>query len=310
MNIQQIEYVIALSELKNFGQAADRCFITQSTLSTMIARFEDEIGILVFDRKTKPVTITKEGEPIIHQLKIIAKEIENLQEVIHALKGEISGVLKIGIIPTVGPYLIPLFLQDFVEKFPNIHFEISEITTDKIVSYIEKRELDIGIVSIPLNYPDLLEMPLYHEPFMLFDSAHRKQDAPLTILDIDFNRLWLLEEGHCMRTQVEKICGLHEQQVLNRNLDYKSGTIDTLLKFVSRNKGITLLPLLATLDFTEDKKGMLSVFADPVPARNIGLLIHKHFVKKNLLESLQREIQNRVLPLVGRYHTNYHFVSP
>ncbi|HMQ46741.1 MAG TPA: LysR substrate-binding domain-containing protein [Saprospiraceae bacterium] len=310
MNIQQIEYVIALSELKNFGQAADKCFITQSTLSTMIARFEDEMGIVVFDRKTKPVTITKEGEPIIHQLKIIAKEIENLKEVVSALKGEISGVLKIGVIPTVGPYLIPLFLQDFIEKFPSIHFEISEITTDKIVAYIEKRELDIGIVSIPLNYPDLLEIPLYYEPFMLFDSANKNEYHPLTIRDIDFSRLWLLEEGHCMRTQVEKICGMHEQQVLNRNLDYKSGTIDTLLKFVSRNKGITLLPLLATLDFSEEKSGMLSHFAEPVPARNIGLLIHKHFVKKNILESLQQEIQNSVVPLVSRHSSKYHFVSP
>ena len=129
MNIQQIQYVLAVAELKNFGKAAEKCFITQSTLSTMIVRFEEEIGITIFDRKTKPATITKEGQAIIQQLKVIATEINNLNEITESLKGEVSGGLKIGVIPTIAPYILPRFLEEFTNKFPKMNFEISEITT-------------------------------------------------------------------------------------------------------------------------------------------------------------------------------------
>lgn len=310
MNIQQFEYIIALSDLKNFKQAADKCFITQSTLSTMVARFEDEIGIVLFDRTTKPVAVTKEGEQLISQLRIILKEINNLKEVVHDLKGEIGGELKIGVIPTVGPYLLPLFLNEFIGKFPNVHFEISEITTEKIITQIKERDLDVGIVSIPLNHPDLIEIPLYYEPFYLFDKTDKTHKGNLTVGEIDFDRLWLLEEGHCMRTQVEKICGLHEKRTVNRNLDYKSGTIDTLLKFVNKNNGTTLLPLLATLDFSEKEQAYLSKFALPVPARSIGLVVHKHFVKKSILELLQLEIQDKVIPLIGKNTVTQKVIPP
>ena len=298
MNIQQIEYIIAVGELKSFGQAAEKCFITQSTLSTMIAKFEGEIGIKIFDRKTKPVTVTKEGKTIIQQLKVIAKELDNLQEITNTLKGEISGTLKIGVIPTVAPYLLPLFLNKFIRKLPNVHFIISEMTTEKIVEKVEKRELDIGIVSIPLNNSNLKETLLYHEPFLLFDKVEGMIEHHFMVDDIDFDRLWLLEEGHCMRTQIESICNLRSKRTINRNLDYKSGTIDTLLKFVNRNNGVTLLPYLATLDFPESERSYLKEFSSPVPVRSIGLVVHRHFVKKGILKLLKKEIQTQIEPLI------------
>lgn len=310
MNIQQIEYVIAVSELKNFKQAAERCFITQSTLSTMVAKFEEELGIIIFDRKTKPITITKEGRQIINQLKIIIMEINDLKEVVQDLKGEIGGKLKIGVIPTVGPYLLPLFLNEFVENFPNVQFEVSEITTEKMVNYLTTRELDVGIASIPLNHPDLIEIPLYNEPFLLYDHTDNNRKENLTVSEIDFDRLWLLEEGHCMRTQVEKICGLHEKRTAKRNLEYKSGTLDTLLKFVIKNNGITLLPLLATIDFPEKEQVFLKKFEAPVPARSIGLIVHKHFVKRSVLEILQLEIQDKVIPLIGKKNVDQRVIPP
>lgn len=310
MNVQQIEYVIAVSKLRNFGKAAAQCFITQSTLSTMIARFETEIGVIVFDRKTKPVSITKEGEQIIQQLKIISKEIANLNEVVNALKGEIVGHLKIGAIPTVAPYLFPLFLYDFIKKFPKVHFEISEITTEKIMDSLKKRDLDIGIVSTPLEDSEIIETPLYNEPFLLFDSDNNKQSENFTIGDIDFNRLWLLEEGHCMRTQIEKICDLREKRILNGNLDYKSGTIDTLMKFVNKNRGLTLLPQLAVLDLPESEHIHLKKFKAPIPVRTIGLVVHKHFVKKNILELLKGEIQAKVIPLIEKNKEGERVVNP
>lgn len=299
MNLQQIEYIIALSELRNFGKAAEHCFVTQPTLSTMIARFEEEIGIRLFDRKTKPVTITREGEEVIRQLRIIAREVDNLQHVVSRLKGEeAGGVLKIGVIPTIAPYLLPRFLMDFVRRYPRQHFVFSELTTDAIIEALKKRELDVGIVSIPLDHPELEELPLYDEPFLLLDKAENGLEDFFALSEIDLNRLWLLEEGHCMRNQVEKICGLQEKQGTDRNLDYRSGAIDTLLKFVDRYQGITLLPWLATLDLPEEDRPHLKRFREPVPTRSVGLLVHRHFVKRRLLEVLQQEIQESISPLL------------
>lgn len=310
MNIQQIDYILAVSKTKNFGKAAKLCFITQSTLSTMIARFEAEIGITIFDRKTKPVTITKEGVHLIEQLKIIAKEIASLKEVVNTMKGEVSGSLQIGVIPTVAPYLLPIFLKDFVEQFPKIHFVVSEMTTEKIIDYLRKRDLDIGIVSTPLGTADLVEIPLYDEPFILYDKADGIPVNDFTITDIDFNRLWLLEDGHCMRAQVESICGLHKERTNYNNLDYKSGTIDTLMKFVNKYNGATLLPQLATTDFSEAEQLHLSQFKAPVPARTVGLVVHPHFVKKEILQLLQQEIQQKVAPLLGNNDFEHRIISP
>jgi len=310
MNIQQIEYIIAVGKLKSFGLAAEQCFITQSTLSTMVARFENEIGVRIFDRKTKPITITKEGEEVIGQLKVISKEIGHLHEVVNRLKGEVTGDLKIGVIPTVAPYVLPLFLYEFIKKFPKVQFEISEISTEKIMENIKKRDLDIGIVSIPLNEPDIVEIPLYYEPFLLYDQANNSAKKHFSVSDIDLERLWLLEEGHCMRTQVETICDLRQQRMMHGNLDYKSGTIATLMKFVHNNNGVTLLPLLATLDLPENEQVHLKKFRPPIPVRNIGLVTHKHFVKKNMLKLLKAEVQRKVMPLIGKTKSGQEVILP
>lgn len=298
MNVQQLKYVISVGKCLSFGNAAEECFVTQSTLSTMVARFEDEIGITIFDRKTKPITITLEGEVVINQLKMVMKELGNLEEIVNDLKGEDSGTLRIGVIPTVAPFLLPLFLNDFIKKYPKINFEISEITTEKIISELENRAIDIGILSTPLNHSDLIETSLYNEPFFLYDRADAKPGKVKDISKIDMSRLWLLEEGHCMRTQVETICSLKKKQALNWNMEYKSGTVDTLMRFVKKTEGVTLLPLLATLDFIEEDRKYLKTFKAPVPVRAISLVVHQHFVKRKILKELTKEIKNAVKPLL------------
>lgn len=290
MNIQQFQYILAVNELKNFGKAADKCFITQSTLSTMIVRFEEEIGITIFDRKTKPVTVTKEGATIIQQLRIITKEINNLEQQVQAMKGQLTGDLKIGVIPTVAPYLLPRFLGPFTEQFPLIRFEISEMTTSTILKQLQSRQLDVGLASIPLKAPDLMEVPIYNEPFIFYDSQ-AEQQAPQRMDQIDPERLWLLEEGHCLRTQVEKLCDFDQlRRQKASNLKYKSGTIDSLLRIVRMNKGLTFLPQMATLDFPAGEQEKLHTLGNPVPVRTIGLVVHRHFVKKQILEHLQKAI--------------------
>ncbi len=309
MNLQQFEYVIAVSELRSFQKAADKCFITQSTLSTMVAKLEEELGIIIFNRKTKPVTVTEEGSKVIRQLKIISKEIDNLHEVVSELKGEIKGSIKIGVIPTISPYLLPLFLNDFVNQFPAVQFEISELTTDKITELITTRDLDIGILSTPLNLPEIREVHLYNEPFLIYDRLKKPGKSRSAISDLDFSRLWLLDEGHCMRTQVESICGLKNKRDINQNLEYKSGSIDTLMKFVKSNNGITLLPYLATMDFSEEDRKQLSKIQDPVPVRSIGLVVHQHFVKNNILELLKKDILRVVQPILKRKVSSNYIIT-
>ena len=167
MNIQQFQYILAVVDLKNFESAADKCFVTQSTLSTMIGRFEDEIGVKIFNRKTKPVSITTEGELIIERLRIVLNEIDALNNVVQELKGEMVGNLKIGIIPTIAPYLLPLFLPEFASRFPAIKISVREMTTAQIQQALRIRTIDLGILALPLHDDSLEEISLFSEPFLL-----------------------------------------------------------------------------------------------------------------------------------------------
>ncbi len=290
MNIQQIQYVLAVAENKHFEQAAEKCFITQSTLSTMISKFEDEINIKIFDRKKKPVSVTAEGQVIIEQLKIIWKDIEQFTELTKEIKGEVKGTLTISVIPTVAPFLLPLFLQNFAAKFPELIIKVKEQTTGEIIRQIKSRELDIGIISIPVQDKDILELKLYDEPFVFYD-AKNKNASKKSIDKIDLSNLCLLEEGHCMRTQVVKLCEIHNKEFASKlNFEYKAGSIDSLLRFVKANKATTLLPYLSVVDLSDEEKSLISNFVAPIPYRTIGLVTHRHFVKKKILEMLQKEI--------------------
>lgn len=290
MNIQQFQYVLAVAENRHFENAAKQCFVSQSTLSTMISRFEEEIGIRIFDRKKKPVGITLEGGPIIKQLRIITSEILHLEEIVKEVKGEISGILSIACIPTVAPYLLPRFLSGFSKKFPDLHLIIKENTTEEILQKLKSRELDIGITSVPNMDNELIEYPLYKEPFILYDHSGNSPD-PVTTDDLDVENFWLLEEGHCMRKQILEICNKTNDDILPAlNINFKAGSIGSLMHFVKAHNGKTLLPYLSLSDLKEAEKEQLSFFERPAPYRQIGLVVHHHFVKNKILELLQNEI--------------------
>ncbi len=298
MNIQQFQYILALAEHKHFEQAAESCFITQSTLSTMISKFEDEIGILIFDRKKKPLEVTKEGEIVLEQLKQINKEIDNLSVLTQEIKGEQKGNLSISVIPTIAPFLLPQFLHHFADQFPEMDIQVTEQTTSEIIRRIKSRDLDIGIVSIPIQDKDILEIKLYDEPFVYYDSSIQK-DTLVTAKEVDVSNLCLLEEGHCMRTQVLELCDFHQKQLTNKlNFRYKAGSIDSLLRFVRANDAATLLPYLSAIELSEEESWKISSFAPPVPYRTVGLVVHRHFVKKKLLEKMESEIQDRISKLL------------
>ena len=180
MNLRQIDYILAVAEYRHFELAAEKCYITQSTLSTMIAKFEDEIGLKIFDRKKKPLDITLEGHAILGQLRMIRTHFNQLEEMAQEIRGEIKGKLSISVIPTIAPYLLPLFLPNFVTKYPQLQIEIREQTTDEIIRLLRSRAIDIGILSTPLYEKDIIEYPLYDEPFLLFDTQLKtKNDIEL-----------------------------------------------------------------------------------------------------------------------------------
>ncbi len=294
MNRSQLEYILTLAKLKNFGLAAEACYISQSTLSAMIAKYEQQIGLEIFNRKTRPISITPNGEQIIQSLKNINREYQLLDETVNEVKGFEIGHLSIACIPTVAHYLYPLILQTLSDTYPKVDFVIHELTTEQIVNQIKVGDIDIGIVSTPLEDGELLEYDLYDEEFLVYDCSKSPKSKQYTVSDIDIERLWLMEEGHCLRNQVGKICELRQQQQVQRNLTYNCGSIYTLVEMVKINRGITLLPSMVLATNKHFDQSNVYHLVDPTPVRKIGIITHKRFLKTRILKQLSQIIQDRV----------------
>ncbi len=292
MNLQQLEYIVAVDTYRHFSTAAEKCNVTQPTLSMMIQKLEDELEVKIFDRSKQPVVTTSIGNKVIAQARIVLNEANLMKTLVRDQKGEAQGQLHIGIIPTVAPYLLPLFLNDFLKKYPKIHLKISELTTDQIISHLEKQQMDAAILATPLKVPSLKEHPIFYEQFLVYASANEKLMKKKYLLaeDIDVNHLWLLEEGHCLREQVLNLCELKKKETQLQNLDYQAGSIETLRKMVDMNNGITILPELAMGDLNASQKKKVRYFKPPAPVREISIVTYRYFVKYNLIELLKKEI--------------------
>lgn len=310
MTRSQIQYILAVEQFKSFSKAAKACFITQSTLSALVAKFEKEAGIFIFDRKTKPITITKNGEKILKYLKNINREFQLLDEGINEIKGYETGRFSIACIPTVAPYLYPLILNSLSKANENMTFTVHEFTTERIIEEIIEGTIDVGIVSIPLKNKELDEHQLYKEDFLLYDCGEQSKSSTYKISDIDLDRLWLLEEGHCLRNQVGKICELRQQKKINGNLIYSCGSIFTLIEMVKQNKGVTLLPRLATANIKQLEKDHIFQLSSPVPTREIGIITHQNFVKKRVLDYLITTIQEAVYDYLPKKLSKEYIVNP
>lgn len=301
MNIQQIEYVLAVVDLKNFQMAAEKCFVTQSTLSTMIGKFEAEIGIKIFNRKTKPVTITAEGEAIIESMRRVIYEIESMKNVVAELKGKLEGELKVGVIPTIAPYLLPLISNEFADALPNVSIKVKEMTTAEISEALKIRTLDIGILALPLDDSEINETEIYSEPFLVYDCTDSDHDKKVTLENLDYTKICLLEEGHCLRTQVQKICELSNLYPSKyNNFDFQSGSMESLMRITKSRKGLTIIPHLAMTNFSKEDLDQIIEFQSPQPARMVGLVTNKFFVKTKLLSELKKVIQKAVAPLLPK----------
>ncbi len=310
MTRSQLEYILTLDKLRNFGEAAKACFVTQSTLSAMVAKFELQNGVEVFNRNTRPISITSDGELVIKSLKNIYREYQLLDEKINEIKGYEIGQLSIACIPTVAPYLYPLVLNIISERFPKVNFKIFELTTETMVDELVAGNIDIGIASTPLEHKELKEFDLYEEDFVIYDCGNKTKSKRFKVSDIDLDRLWLLEEGHCLRNQVGKICEMRQKKKMKGNLVYSCGSIYTLIEMVKKNNGVTLLPRLALVNNTELKTDNIYNLSKPVPSRKIGFICHKNFSKNRLIKSLAKIVEVNVKIHLGAKSKGSFIVSP
>ncbi|MEA5258837.1 hydrogen peroxide-inducible genes activator [Arcicella aquatica] len=289
MTITQLEYVIAVENHRNFVQAADSCFVTQPTLSMQIQKLEDELGVKIFDRSRQPVVTTQIGLEIIQQARITIAEFYKIKDAVNSGKHDVTGEVRLGVIPTIAPYLLPLFLANFLEKYPNVELKIKELTTDRIVHGLKNDDFDLGLIATPLQQPNIVEYPIYYEELVLYVSKENAIYQKKYALSEDINpkELWLLEEGHCLRSQIENLCELKRKSIGRNQFEYQAGSLETLRKMVERNQGITILPELATMDFDDERLKLIRHFKSPAPVREVSLVAHKNFAKLGILKALK-----------------------
>lgn len=291
MTLVQLEYIVAVDTYRSFVGAAEKCFITQPTLSMQIQKLEEMLNVKLFDRSKQPVVPTEIGSQIIEQARVILKESQKIKEIISSQQKEISGELKVGIIPTVAPYLLPQVIAAMMQNYPELKLEIWEYTTEDIIHHLKTGLLDCGILATPLADPSVQETPLYYETFVTYVSEHSTLSNKKTIGadDLHDENIWLLNEGHCMRSQVLNICRSTKDSRLH-GLTYNTGSVETLIRMVDRNKGATLLPALALSELNSAQLLKVRSFKSPEPVREISLVTHKNFIKKRMLSALKEEI--------------------
>lgn len=291
MNFQQLEYIVALDTHAHFAKAAKACYISQPTLSMMIQKLEEELGCRIFNRGKHPIRPTAIGKLLIEQARIILNEKSIFENIPSEQEKIVEGVVHLGIIPTLAPYLIPLFIQDFLEKHPKITVKITESTTTEIINQLKKGSLDIGILITPLQDKVIVEQPLFYESFVVYTNHDYKKEYLLPN-DIDPKELWLLEEGHCLRSQIMNLCELQKQ---NKNrLQYASGSIEALKRLVDTQSGVTILPELATLNLPPEQQQMLKNFKDPAPVREVSIVTFRDYAKKGIIRALTTSILEHI----------------
>lgn len=292
MTFTQLEYIVAVDTCRHFAEAAEQCFVTQPTLSMQIHKLENKFGTKIFDRSKQPVLPTAAGIEIIEQARKILAERNRLTEIIEAKKGTVNGELKVGVIPTLAPYLLPMFIPALTRNFPHVRIIINELTTAQVITSLREGRIDAGILATPLGEAGIKEDVLFYEEMVAYVSRKNNAFKKQYVLpkDIDPNKLWLLEEGHCFRSQIMTLCELRKTTHEGSNFEYEAGSVETLRRMVEMNDGITILPELATLDMSTAQRELIRYFKSPAPVREVSIVTHRDFVKKRLIDILKKSI--------------------
>lgn len=308
MTITQLQYVLAVAEHRNFTFAAEKCFVTQPTLSMQIQKVEEELGIQIFDRTKKPIQLTEIGQKIVSQAKNIVNEAGRIKDIVDQQKGFVGGEFRLGIIPTVMPTLLPMFLNNFIKKYPKVNLLIEELTTQEIITRLRNGHLDAAIAATPLHEEKIKEIVLFYEPFVAYipeNHAHA-QKAEIEIDDLNPDEILLLRDGHCFRASVLNLCNI--KTAASNKFTIESGSFETLVKLADEGLGTTLLPYLHTLDLKEKDKSKLRHFKDPKPSREVSLIFPASELKMHIIEALRQTIAGVVRGAIA-FH-NVQIISP
>jgi LysR family hydrogen peroxide-inducible transcriptional activator len=293
VNIQQLEYILAVDQFKSFSKAADYCHVTQATLSAMVKKLEEQLDIVIFDRKANPIATTENGREVLVQAQQVVAHANALLSSSKAINQKIEGKVKLGIIPTIASSVLPLIMKPLVEKYPLLHLEIHEVTTNQMIKDLREGKLDVGILSTPIASTDLETQRLYVEDLRLYGylTTGEKQ---LSKTDLSQQRIFLLQEGHCLRDQIIQLCDLKKHKSLPANLSVESNTFDTLLNLVDTFQGVTLLPSLYVRQLSEGRKRQLLEISDGTLRREVSICYYRPYAKWNIIRRLQAEITELV----------------
>jgi LysR family hydrogen peroxide-inducible transcriptional activator len=295
MNIQQLEYVIAVDNFRHFAKAAEICCVTQPTLSMMIQRLEEELDAKIFDRSKHPVEPTFIGKQIIEQARISLKSFKLIKEIVDNEHNSIKGSFQLGIIPTIASYLVPEIICRQQKNENGMELILKENTTGNAIREILNGSLDGGLMAGPLHHPDLAEYPVYYEKFYAYvspqDAAYQEKEIDLD--EIDINRIWLLENEHCLRGQIERLCRMKEENA-GLPVKYASGSIDTLIHIVDYNDGLTIIPEMHAMGLCEEQQDHLRTFKNRTAVRQVCLVVSKDYVRKTMLNRLLELIRESV----------------
>lgn len=297
MTIQQLEYAMALAKYGSYSKAARAVGITQPAMSLRIKKLEEGVGLMLFDRTQKPVRPTVEGALFLEKAQLLLTQAEQLKDFAVGLKEEISGEINIGIIPTLAPYLLPLFISDLNRQFGELKVHIKEMLTHEILEGLRTGEVHAGIISTPIQTrTKLVSKVLFYERFLLFVSERHPLFAQqkVAVEDIALNDLWLLKEGNCFRDQVDNICEIARDSNRQNLFYYESNSIESLCRIVEYKGGVTFLPELTTLHLGPDREDMIKEIKGRPRVREISMIHLPNEVRAHVLDEVLTVIQRNL----------------
>lgn len=293
MTLTQLSYIVAVDKYRHFATAAEKIYVTQPTLSMQIHKLEEQLGVKIFDRSKSPVVPTGIGKKIIKEATVLLKQAKHIEDLAQLSDGSMKGTFRIGVIPTIAPYLIPLFLRPFMSKYPEVELIFEEMLTRNVLEGLAEDSLDVGIIATPTDQSYIYIDELYKEPFIGYLSLDHPliHKDKLTIDDLDSSNIWLLNEGHCLRDQTMKLC---KKKMKNgkKPIQFESGNLETLKRLVEQNFGMTLMPYMAVMDFENDcSNAEIRKFKDPIPSRKVRLVYGRKYLKQSMIKALKKEIR-------------------
>ena len=301
MTIQQLEYILAVDQCRHFAKAAEFCRVTQPTLSMMIQKLEDELGIKLFDRSVQPVKPTAAGVKVIAQARSVLHQAALIKDIVKEEEQSLKGAFRLAVLPTIAPYLLPRFLQHLAEQHKELDIRIQEMQTAPTLAAFQNGEIDAAIIANEPLESNLEGTLLFYEEFFCYvskkEAVYRKN--LIRTADISDERLWLLDEGHCFRDQLMRFC--QREQVKLHQAAYHLGSLETFMHMVESGYGMTFIPELATLQLCPEQKDLVRTFAIPRPTREIYFVTRKDFVRfalsKLLIEHIRESVPKEMLHL-------------